>query len=64
MNGIEANKQIKNMNDKIPVIAVTAYAQTGDRLVMLQHGFDDYISKPIKPQELLNLLTFFKNKLS
>ena len=63
MNGIEANKLIKQMNAKVPVIAVTAFAQAGDRLIMLKHGFDDYISKPIKQQELLSLLAYYKDRL-
>jgi CheY-like chemotaxis protein/HPt (histidine-containing phosphotransfer) domain-containing protein len=57
MNGFEATKVIRQMQDKkkcIPIIAMTAHAMKGDRERCLQAGMDDYISKPIEPQKLLN----------
>jgi signal transduction histidine kinase/ActR/RegA family two-component response regulator len=56
VDGYEANRQIKEINNKIPVIAVTAYAQAEDRENILKNKFADYISKPIKMETLLNLL--------
>jgi signal transduction histidine kinase/ligand-binding sensor domain-containing protein/CheY-like chemotaxis protein len=53
VDGFEANKQIKAINDKIPVIAVTAYAQIGDKEKILNEQFDDYISKPMRIETLL-----------
>ena len=49
MDGIEAFKQIRNHVNlqKIPVIALTASAMTQDREIVLSHGFDAYIAKPI-----------------
>jgi CheY-like chemotaxis protein len=35
---------------RIPLVAVTALAMTGDRERILASGFDGYISKPIEPQ--------------
>jgi len=39
--------------DGVPMIAVTAFAMTGDRERLLAAGFDGYISKPIDPANLV-----------
>jgi hypothetical protein len=57
INGYEATKLIKAYNDKIPVIAQTAYALSGEKDYSLKEGCDDYISKPIKKETLIELLT-------
>ncbi|OFX83801.1 MAG: hypothetical protein A2W99_03065 [Bacteroidetes bacterium GWF2_33_16] len=56
MNGFLATKKIKNMKPGLPVIAQTAYAQMGDREKAIQAGCDDYISKPISEEKLMELL--------
>jgi signal transduction histidine kinase/ligand-binding sensor domain-containing protein/CheY-like chemotaxis protein len=56
LDGYEAMKQIKVINNKIPIIAVTAYAQKDDKEKMLSSGFDDYLAKPIKIELLINTL--------
>lgn len=53
MDGIEATKQIKAMRPDLPIIAVTAYALSGDEQKLLQAGCDDYIAKPVRKLELL-----------
>jgi len=56
MDGFEASRQIRALEEKTgrhtPVIAITAYARNEDRETCIAAGMDDYISKPIKPQEL------------
>ena len=44
------------MKPGLPVIAQTAYAQMGDREKAIQAGCDDYISKPISEEKLMELL--------
>jgi signal transduction histidine kinase/ligand-binding sensor domain-containing protein/CheY-like chemotaxis protein len=56
MNGIEATRIIKSINKSIPVVAITAYAQPDDRVLMHQENFDGYLSKPFKPDDLLAII--------
>ncbi len=53
MNGFEATQRIKKFRPNLPIIAQTAYAIVGDRQKSLDAGCDDYISKPIKQEELI-----------
>ncbi len=48
-SGTELIKSIRNMpnGEKIPIIAVTGFAQAQDRENFLDLGFDSYISKPV-----------------
>ncbi len=57
INGYEATKLIKAYNKKVPVIAQTAYALSGERENSMNEGCDDYIAKPIKREMLYNLLS-------
>jgi len=52
MNGIEVLKQIRQDSD-IPVIMLTARGDDVDRILGLEFGADDYLSKPFNPRELL-----------
>jgi len=61
MNGLEATKIIKQANPKLPVIAVTAFAMSGDREKFTVGDCDEYLEKPIKHDKLLTLLGSFLN---
>lgn len=56
MTGLEATRLIKKINPSLPVIALTAYAQTGDRQRILEAGCDEYLAKPVTPDLLRNLI--------
>ena len=56
MNGFDATRAIKKENPDIPVISQTAYAMAEDRMKSLDAGCDDYISKPIASQKLLDMI--------
>lgn len=58
MGGIEATEIIRNQesSQKLRIIAVTASAMQGDRQNFLTAGMDDYISKPIRIEELVQAL--------
>ena len=64
MNGLDATRIIRqNWPDNGPrVIAITAYAQQGDRDRCIEAGMDDYISKPIKLEELADVLSKYQSK--
>jgi CheY-like chemotaxis protein len=59
MDGIEATRQIKLMNKNVPVIAITAFAMSGDEERVLQAGCDAYLSKPISKKNLLDKIELF-----
>jgi len=57
MDGLEATKMIRVCLSNQPVIiAMTANTLQGDREECLRAGMDDYISKPVNLEELINLL--------
>jgi PAS domain S-box-containing protein len=60
IDGFEATQAIRlqemTLNHHIPIIAMTAYAMTGDKERCLAAGMDDYISKPLSRQELQSVL--------
>jgi CheY-like chemotaxis protein len=56
MDGIQATKLIKAERSNIPIIATTAYALGGDKEKFLQAGCDDYLSKPIRKDDLLAMI--------
>lgn len=59
MDGVEAIKIIRNQNRIVPIIAFTAFALTNDEVSALDYGCNDYISKPSKPQFLLQKISEF-----
>lgn len=60
LNGLDATRQIrkneKETNQHMPIIALTAHALKEDRQRCLDAGMDDYLSKPINPHELAEIL--------
>jgi len=64
MNGLEATRIIRQRwPDNGPrVVALTAYALQGDRDRCIEAGMDDYISKPIKLEELAEALSKYQKK--
>ena len=62
MDGFETTRAIRKggaeIRDRhIPIIAMTAHAMEGDRERCLEAGMDDYISKPISPEQLFDAIT-------
>jgi len=61
-NGYQAIKEIREFNKEVFIIAQTAYALAGDREKVLEAGSDDYVSKPINSNELMEIINnqFYK----
>lgn len=56
MTGIEAVKEIRTFNKSIPVIAQSAFFMDDNENLVNENGFNDYIMKPIKKDQLYLLL--------
>jgi len=59
MDGFEASRHITTrwpVGQRPRIIAMTANAMQGDRELCLAAGMDDYVSKPIRVDELVNAL--------
>ncbi|MCF8302148.1 MAG: PAS domain S-box protein [Bacteroidales bacterium] len=61
MNGYETIKQIraieKESGERLPILALTAYAMESDRQHCLKLGVDEYAAKPLRYKQFTNLVT-------
>jgi signal transduction histidine kinase/DNA-binding response OmpR family regulator len=64
MGGFEATGRIRQMEhaggNRLPIVAMTAHAMTGDRERCLAAGMDDYISKPVRASALVELVEKYR----
>ncbi len=67
MDGLSVCKKIRQENINIPIIMLSARGEEIDKVLGLEIGADDYITKPFSPREVIarikaNLRKFDKNK--
>ncbi len=61
LDGFEATRRIRSgeagvSNPRVPIVAMTAHAMQGDRQRCLEAGMDDYVSKPVSKEALVQVL--------
>jgi CheY-like chemotaxis protein len=65
VDGFEAASMIRSkeghQGGRIPIVALTAHAMSGDREKCLNSGMDAYLSKPVRANELFELLESFQS---
>jgi len=61
MDGYEATRQIRAIPElaRVPIIAVTSYALSGDEAKTREAGCDGYVAKPFSPRQLLSKVREF-----
>jgi DNA-binding response OmpR family regulator len=59
IDGFQVAKTIRNKNEQIPIIFLTARSMTEDKITGLTLGGDDYIPKPFSMEELLLKIKIF-----
>lgn len=62
MNGYEATRKIREFNKDVIIIAQTAYGLSSDKEKSLDAGCNDYISKPIKKSDLVEIIRMHLTK--
>jgi DNA-binding response OmpR family regulator len=53
MGGRDVCKEIKRLSSSVPIIVVSATSDVMDKVLLLELGADDYVTKPFSPRELL-----------
>ena len=56
MGGLSLLEKIKEINNSIPVIMITAYASPENAVVAMKSGAFDYITKPFKVDEIVKII--------
>ena len=56
MDGFQAAQEIRELKKTLPVIAVTAYSLGDEKDLAFRSGFNDYLSKPVYPETLLDII--------
>jgi len=63
LNGLELLKQLREENEKIPIIILSAHSDTSKLLQAIDYGVSKYFIKPLDPDELLDYILTLVPKL-
>lgn len=64
MNGLDVVRKMRERGFKKPIVAVTAYAMTGDKERCIEAGCDTYLAKPLPVTELVELVKKYEDQLT
>jgi DNA-binding response OmpR family regulator len=53
IDGLEVCRRLRDSADGVPIVMLTALGEESDRVLGLQLGADDYVTKPFSPRELV-----------
>jgi DNA-binding response OmpR family regulator len=53
IDGLEVCRRLRSAPDEVPIVMLTALGEEADRVLGLQLGADDYVTKPFSPRELV-----------
>ena len=59
IDGYSVTREIKKLRPQLPVIAQTAFAMKGEKEKSQAAGCDEYLSKPIRPSDLLKTISIY-----
>lgn len=62
MDGYNATREIRKVNQSVPIIAQTAFVMNENRFDAIQAGCNDYVGKPVRQSELLGMLSKYVPK--
>ncbi len=62
LDGLEASRRIKAIKPDLPIVALTAHVLSGDREKKLEAGCDDYLTKPVTRQILIDCIEKYTGK--
>lgn len=62
LNGNEATKRLRDADYTGPIIAITAHTNSHDRQTCIDAGCDDYTTKPVNPNRLIDLVAHYALK--
>src|SRR5215813_13074885 len=53
LNGLEVCRRLRTVDPSLPIVMLTALGEESDRVLGLELGADDYVTKPFSPRELV-----------
>jgi PAS domain S-box-containing protein len=56
MDGFQATQEIRQLKKELPVIAVTAYGLGNEKDIAMETGFNDYLTKPVNSEKLIETI--------